>query len=214
MEDVQEKWEGYWRERTREKRNEVAECYGELVGRVLKVGFSGRVKGGTGAEVNLDGLKGAGWEGLLKGVEKYDPKRGVKPETYLGKRIRGAILDSLRAVDPLTRRDRAKVKQGEMEEPRAARKVAFSVLSEERGEAFEAKSSADVGRVEMREALREWFGGWDEKRTRALIAHWIEGLPLREVQAVANQKSKGVSLWVHKIVRNGTFPLEDDVAPI
>ena len=37
--------------------------------------------------------------GLIDAVERFDPERAVKFETFAVPRIRGAILDSVRAAD-------------------------------------------------------------------------------------------------------------------
>ncbi len=59
--------------------------------------------------VDVDDLVGAGHEGLLKAVESYDPQRHDRFESYAELRIRGAILDELRAADPMTRHGRRKL---------------------------------------------------------------------------------------------------------
>ncbi|HUU83367.1 MAG TPA: FliA/WhiG family RNA polymerase sigma factor [Phycisphaerae bacterium] len=50
-------------------------------------------------EVENDDLMSAGIFGLMDAIEAYDLARGVKFETYCAPRIRGAILDELRAMD-------------------------------------------------------------------------------------------------------------------
>ena len=50
-------------------------------------------------EVELDDLISAGTFGLMNAIEAFEPERGVKFETYCAPRIRGAILDELRAMD-------------------------------------------------------------------------------------------------------------------
>ncbi len=50
-------------------------------------------------EVDVDDLISAGIFGLMDTIKAFDPKRGVKFETYCAPRIRGAILDELRAMD-------------------------------------------------------------------------------------------------------------------
>ncbi len=59
--------------------------------------------------VDVGDLIGAGHEGLLKAVESYDPERHDRFESYAELRIRGAILDELRAADPMTRHGRRKL---------------------------------------------------------------------------------------------------------
>jgi RNA polymerase sigma factor for flagellar operon FliA len=50
-------------------------------------------------EVDVDDLISAGIFGLMDAIKAFDPGRGVKFETYCAPRIRGAILDELRAMD-------------------------------------------------------------------------------------------------------------------
>jgi len=49
--------------------------------------------------VSQDDLVGAGIMGLLDAVEKYNAERGVSFKSYAEFRIRGAMLDELRAMD-------------------------------------------------------------------------------------------------------------------
>ncbi len=49
--------------------------------------------------VEFDDLYSAGIFGLMDAVDGYDLERGVKFETYCTTRIRGSILDALRALD-------------------------------------------------------------------------------------------------------------------
>lgn len=50
-------------------------------------------------QVEMDDLIGYGVFGLIEAIQRYDPARGVKFETYAYTRIRGAMLDGLRAMD-------------------------------------------------------------------------------------------------------------------
>ena len=59
--------------------------------------------------VDVNDLIGAGTEGLLKAVQHYDPERFPHFEPYAKTRIRGAILDELRANDSLTRYGRSRM---------------------------------------------------------------------------------------------------------
>lgn len=53
--------------------------------------------------VELEDLVHDGVVGLLESARRFDPSRGVDFRTYASYRIRGAILDGLRARDPLPR---------------------------------------------------------------------------------------------------------------
>lgn len=61
-------------------------------------------------EADYDELISAGMIGLLAAAEGFEPERGLSFSTYAATRIRGAMLDELRRIDPLTRtaRERAR----------------------------------------------------------------------------------------------------------
>lgn len=63
------------------------------------------------SNIELDDLISAGVIGLMDAIDKYDPTRDNKFKTYAEFRIRGAILDELRAQDwvPRSIRDKAKL---------------------------------------------------------------------------------------------------------
>src|SRR6476646_7870081 len=63
------------------------------------------------SNIELDDLISSGVIGLMDAIEKYDPSRDNKFKTYAEFRIRGAILDELRAQDwvPRSVRDKAKL---------------------------------------------------------------------------------------------------------
>lgn len=55
------------------------------------------------AGIDRDDLVQAGMIGLLEAAEKFDPKAGVKFKTFAEFRVRGAMLDDLRARDWIPR---------------------------------------------------------------------------------------------------------------
>lgn len=63
--------------------------------------------------VDYNDLLSAGIMGLIGALERYDPDQGVKFETFVLPRIRGAILDELRALDWAPRSLRSKARQVE-----------------------------------------------------------------------------------------------------
>src|ERR1700733_4286259 len=62
------------------------------------------------SNIELDDLISSGVIGLMDAIEKYDPTRDNKFKTYAEFRIRGAILDELRAQDWVPRSVREKAK--------------------------------------------------------------------------------------------------------
>jgi RNA polymerase sigma factor for flagellar operon FliA len=59
------------------------------------------------AAVDLDDLINSGALGLLDAMNRYDPNRDVQFSTFADFRIRGAMLDVLRRLDPISRQARA-----------------------------------------------------------------------------------------------------------
>ena len=71
--------------------------------------IAGRLAVSLPSHIDYDDLVGYGVFGLIDALEKFDYRRGVKFKTYAYTRIKGAILDGLRAYDwaPSTLRKRA-----------------------------------------------------------------------------------------------------------
>lgn len=95
MEDTDELWRAFLVSGDREIRNRLVERFAPLVRRVV-----GRfaIAGGAGAEA--EDLLSLGTIGLIEAVERFDPSRGIRFEAYAIARIRGAVLDGLRQLDP------------------------------------------------------------------------------------------------------------------
>lgn len=70
----------------------------------------GRVKVTLPTTISLEDVAGYGVEGLINAIERYSPQKNTRFETYALIRIRGAILDRIRAEDFLPRSVRKKIK--------------------------------------------------------------------------------------------------------
>lgn len=103
--DIQMLWKKYQETKNPDLRDRLVEHYLPLVKQV-----SGRIAIGLPQHVDKDDLLSNGFFGLLDAIERFDIDRGFKFETYAVARIRGAILDALRAQDwlPTTLRQKAK----------------------------------------------------------------------------------------------------------
>lgn len=71
---------------------------------------AGRVSVGLPANVEQADFVSSGVFGLIDAIEKFDVDRAIKFETYAISRIRGAIIDELRALDWIPRSVRQKAK--------------------------------------------------------------------------------------------------------
>lgn len=99
-------WADYKETHSPEAREKVILHYAPLVKYV-----AGRVSTGLPPSVEFGDLVSYGVFGLLDAIEKYDPSRGIKFETYAIARIKGAIIDELRAEDWVPRSVRFKARE-------------------------------------------------------------------------------------------------------
>jgi RNA polymerase sigma factor FliA len=94
-------WKSFHKTRSVDLRNRLVENYVSLVHKLAEI-MARRLW----PRVSTDELASAGYDGLIAAVTSYDPKRGVKFETYCRQRIIGAIRDWQREIDPLGRAGR------------------------------------------------------------------------------------------------------------
>jgi RNA polymerase sigma factor for flagellar operon FliA len=69
---------------------------------------AGRVGSGLPHHVEQADLASYGIIGLIDAIDRFDPARGIKFETYAITRIKGSMLDELRAIDWVPRSVRAR----------------------------------------------------------------------------------------------------------
>lgn len=85
---------------------------------------AGRIGAGLPNSVDPGDLVSSGVFGLIDAIDRFDPERGVKFETFAAPRIRGAIYDGLRQLDWVPRSVRSRAREVER---------AFSLLEHEMG---------------------------------------------------------------------------------
>lgn len=79
---------------TEQTRNTIVTKHRGLVERIAR-----QIHARLPQSVELDDLVSVGTVGLIESIARYNPSRGVPFNLYARHRIRGAILDALRAVD-------------------------------------------------------------------------------------------------------------------
>ena len=104
--ETQELWLEYRRTGDQQLRDRLILTYAPLVKYV-----AGRLGSGLPAHVDEGDLVSYGLLGLIGAIERYDPARDVKFETYAMARIKGQIIDELRSMDWVPRSVRARARQ-------------------------------------------------------------------------------------------------------
>jgi RNA polymerase sigma factor for flagellar operon FliA len=102
---IEELWREYKESSRKNLRDRLILHYSPLVKFV-----AGRVAVGLPHNVEQADLVSYGIFGLMDAIDKYDPARGYKFETYAMSRIKGAIIDELRTIDWVPRSVRAKAR--------------------------------------------------------------------------------------------------------
>lgn len=98
-------WEGYKATASAEARDRLIVHYSPLVKYV-----AGRVSTGLPNNIEQADLVSYGIFGLIDAIDKFDPERNIKFETYAISRIKGAIIDELRSIDWVPRSVRSKAR--------------------------------------------------------------------------------------------------------
>jgi len=117
-EPLDEQWTEYLAAPTREARDRLVVRYTPLV-RVV----AHRVLVGLPTHVDHADLTQSGIFGLIDAIERFDPRRCPRFESFAVQRIRGAILDELRAQDWVPRTVRGRVRELERAQERLERQL-------------------------------------------------------------------------------------------
>src|SRR3990170_6926079 len=136
-EDIQKIWVEFSKTSSRELKNLLIEEYLPIVRYVAE-----RMSERLPKSVQVDDLVSTGVFGLLDAIDRFDIKRGVKFETYCIGRVRGAMLDELRAMDWVPRLTRARANKLE---------DAYSKVVKQQGRAPTDTELAKEMRVSMQE---------------------------------------------------------------
>jgi RNA polymerase sigma factor FliA len=104
--DASALWVRYKEEQDSSARDELILNYSPLVKYV-----AGRLASSLPQTVDTADLISYGIFGLIDAIEKFDPARAIKFETYAISRIKGAIIDELRAMDWVPRSVRSRARE-------------------------------------------------------------------------------------------------------
>ena len=151
-------------------------------------------------------------EGLRKAIERYDPSRGVKFETYAYRKMWAGMMEGMRKSDVLSRRGRFWVKKRELgSEARKAlmagrisecRRFSECRDGDTRNEPWDIAGKQDRGFSDEWEWLMR---GLTRRERLALILYYREEMTMKQVGATLGLSQSRVSQLVEgakSIVRN------------
>lgn len=138
---LRELWDQYKADPSREIRDRLVTQYLPLVNLAAS-----QVGSKLPPSVDHDDLNSYGVIGLMDAITKFDPSLGFKFETYAISRIRGAIIDELRAYDWVPRSVRTKAKALERSKTRLSGELKRFPTS------AEVAADLDLDSVSMRRA--------------------------------------------------------------
>jgi RNA polymerase sigma factor for flagellar operon FliA len=202
--DTQSLWLEFRRTQDKALRDRLILTYAPLVKYV-----AGRLGSGLPAHVDEGDLVSYGLLGLIGAIERYDPERDIKFETYAMARIKGAIIDELRALDWVPRSVRSRAREieraiAELEsrlgraptDEEIARKIGISVDELEESLTDISRSSiaaldelwsatGEGDQISLLDTLEDTSGprpaeALDETELREALADAIARLPERE----------------------------------
>jgi RNA polymerase sigma factor FliA len=104
--ELRDLWRRYKRDGDTGARERLVVAYSPLVKYV-----SGRMASGLPAHVEEADLISYGLVGLINAIERFEPEREIKFETYAITRIKGSIIDELRSLDWVPRSVRARARE-------------------------------------------------------------------------------------------------------
>jgi RNA polymerase sigma factor FliA len=135
---------------------------------------AGRLGAGLPSHVDDADLISYGLMGLIGAIERFEPERGIKFETFAMTRIRGAIIDELRSLDWV---------------PRSVRSRAREI------EAAQAKLEHELQRAPTEAELAAKLGiSEEELQTSLLEIHNSSVYALDELWTVSDSSGDTVSL--------------------
>ncbi len=173
--EIAQLWADYHDGREPTTRNLLVVRYAPLVKEIAS-----KVAAGMPSSVDRGDLMSEGVIGLMDAIEKFEPDRRIQFQSYAVGRIRGAIIDSLRAADWAPR----------------------SVRFRQRETGGGVQTQVPVGHLVELEgmALRDdlpWRGGGDpsaDEEIRALLAELICDLPERDAVVITLYYFEGLTL--------------------
>jgi RNA polymerase sigma factor for flagellar operon FliA len=166
---IEEVWKLYRKQPSEDLRNTLMVHYLPLVRYNAE-----RIHTKLPDEVHVEDLMSAGTLGLMDAITNFDLERGVKFETYCAPRIRGAILDELRAMDWVPRLVRSRSSQVDQARKALEMELGRTPTDDELARKMRVnkveftKIRKDAGAVGVVSLSRKWFETDSNKDVREI----------------------------------------------
>ena len=170
-----------------------------------------QIRGVYSSFAQIDDIINEGILTLLEAVDKFDPDKGVKFETYVSKRIRGMIIDLARKQDWMPRGVRQRAKEIDAAAAELAASLGryptdtelaewMGISREPDGYQFEVPSDdtqnqpeAVLQERELQRALADGIAGLRENEQIVLSLYYEKHLQLKEIAQVMDLSAPRIS---------------------
>jgi RNA polymerase sigma factor for flagellar operon FliA len=142
--ELRELWSRYKDKEDQSARERLVVAYSPLVKYV-----AGRTGSGLPSHVDDADLISYGMIGLIEAMDRYEPAREVRFETFAMPRIRGAIIDELRSLDWVPRSVRSRAREIEQANSKLENKLGRVPTD------AELAKKLDMGEEELQDALMQ-----------------------------------------------------------
>jgi RNA polymerase sigma factor FliA len=130
--ELKDLWRRYKDERDEKARERLVLAYAPLVKYV-----AGRMSSGLPSHVEESDLISYGLLGLISAIERFEPEREIKFETFAITRIKGSVIDELRSLDWVPRSVRTKAREIERTNAKLEHKLHRAPTDQEMADSLE-----------------------------------------------------------------------------
>ena len=206
--ELRELWRRYKKDRDPNARERLVVAYSPMVKFV-----AGRLGAGLPSHVEDADLISYGLMGLIGAIERFEPERGIKFETFAMTRIRGAIIDELRSLDWVPRSVRSRAREIEEAQQKLEHELQRAPTEEELQESLLEIANSSVYALDELWAISDSSGdqvslldtisdpsaadpqeALDTTEVKERLAEAIGSLPEREQLVVALYYYEGLTL--------------------
>lgn len=169
--------------------------------------IAGRLAIGLPSFIDYDDLVSLGLYGLLQALERFDTTKGVKFETFAFPRIKGAITDGLRKMNPIKGKGIDYLSQEEVlgtneeffNEQNSYSTTLWDLIDINRDLTSDPQYQIEI--QETKRILSEAIERLPEKEKLVISLYYYEGLTLKEISQVLGLTPARISQLHSKAIR-------------